>query len=338
MSVMMKMSSFISKERHMRELMAQEKDKVLRENQQLQDQISVLNDMLQTQGPRQTEATFQPQVTRNPEPRMRTNMNDVNFMQPYQGVSQAPQPPYAQITASAQAPHAGNNTRLYQNQQNLQQQQRQFQHQPPQTRGFAGPQSTQHQYQLVDREAASLMGRRLLGDTPSLSSPFQGTEDVSPGAFAAPHIPFVHSDGAPASQIVPQTISGSPRATPTPSQTPETTSSSISNARNPSNNVTRVDLSPVSGSSPSHDRNALVPKAPNPPATSSICDATAAPIACDGTSSQSPTRMSSSSTRSLTKSLEEEDWQIQFGTCPKCQLKFYDMEMLQMHVIECLDE
>ena len=33
---------------------------------------------------------------------------------------------------------------------------------------------------------------------------------------------------------------------------------------------------------------------------------------------------------------DEDGWQVLFGTCPKCQLNL-ELDMLQMHVIECLD-
>ena len=197
----------------MRELMAQEKEKVLRENQQLQDQISVLNDMLQPQqGGRHPDSMSQQQqrAGRHPEPRLRSpNVTSSNPTLALSQTSRSPTPRAAAVPSVlppvTSAVGNNNNPRHYQNQQqNLQQQQqRQFQIQQQTTRGFAG--SPQPSYPLDDREAASLMGRNPIGgggggDAPSLSCPFQGIEDLSPGAFsAATNLTFVQHDGASAS-------------------------------------------------------------------------------------------------------------------------------------------
>lgn len=314
-----------NQERHMREVMAQEKEKVLRENQQLQDQISTLNDTLQPQGGRYPDLMLQQPGGRNVEPRLRSNTTQHHQSLSHMARSVTPR----NAVPSAQAPSAGNNPRHYQNQHNLQQQQlRQYQQQ--QTRGFAGG---QQQYPLDDREAASLMGRHLLGDVSALSCPFQGIENASAGAFFAANIPYVQGDGASASPAPPHAASASPTALQSKNPKPP---SVADRTRSPSINVTGINLPPARDSSPAPNLGVLVPKCPKPPT---------APSASKGgelnqttpttTSSENPTGLSTST--SMTQSMEEEDWQIEFGTCPKCQLKFYNLEMLQMHVIECLD-
>lgn len=302
-------------ERRMREMMASEKEKVLRENQQLQDQISALNDATQAERLHGGRHAFQHQGRRNEEHTRRPNLNEGSQTQFNQGMGRP--------TIPASQPSSMANSRIYQNQHNLQQQQRHYQVQ--QTRGLAGSpqlQQQQNQYALVDREAASLMGRHARNDVPSLTCPFQGIEDTSPGAFSSmsPSIPFVKSDGTTSQTTLRTAAAAAPVATTPPSVSPRLASESSGV------NVTRVNWSSNRGSSPARDTHALVAKAPSAPMTTSDISPTH-PIAA-----ASPTLINQTS-----PSLEEDDWQITFGTCPKCQIKYYDMEMLQVHVLECLD-